>query len=312
MIKKIKIKIKILITILFLLLIYYLYLIINPYIKENFNALQKIFLCNIRSNKYPNPFILCNIPVSRQIPKLEPMDKVACEGFQAEKLDIPIVIICWNNYFFVKNFINQLKKFSNPIILLDNNSSYKPLLDYYIEIKNELKNKIEIRMLEKNYGHNVYIELSNTLPDIYLLSDPDLELNKNIPSNFVNQLLNISNKYKSYKTGSALLLDDKENFIDCPNYTGGKNIEDWESQFWVNKINDDNYELYNASIDTTLCLINKNYINENLNIRVAGNFTAKHLPWYKEYIKNNISKDEIQNWKTNNKSSSILFTCLKI
>jgi hypothetical protein len=233
------------------------------------------------------------------------------EGY-SNKSDIPIVVICWNNYFFVKNFVNQLKKFPNPIILLDNNSSYQPLLDYYIEIKNELQDKIEIRMLEENYGHFVYITLGHTLPDIYVLSDPDLELNENMPIDFVNQLLNISNKYKSYKTGSALLLDDKENFIDCPNYTGGKSIADWESQFWINKINDDNYELYDADIDTTLCLINKNYGNENKVIRVAGDFTARHLPWYKEYIKTNVSHNEIENWKKNNKSSSILFSCLKL
>lgn len=227
-------------------------------------------------------------------------------------VNIPIVVICWNNYFFVKNFVNQLKKFPNTIILLDNNSSYQPLLDYYIKIKNELHDKIEIRMLEENYGHFVYITLAKTLPDIYVLSDPDLELNENMPIDFVNQLLNISNKYKSYKTGCALSLEDKDNFIDCPNYTGGKNIADWESQFWVNKINDDNYELYDADIDTTLCLINKNYSNENKVIRVAGDFKIRHLPWYKEYIKNNISHNEIENWKKNNKSSSILFNCLKI
>jgi hypothetical protein len=225
--------------------------------------------------------------------------------------DIPIVVICWNNFTFIKNFVNQLKRYENPIVLLDNNSTYEPLLNYYKEIKEELKDKIKIELLEKNYGHTVYLELKDKLPNIYILSDPDLQLNENMPANFAEILLNISNQYNAYKVGSSLQIDDHANFIDCPNYTNNKSIYDWESQFWHNKIENDNYELYNADIDTTFCLINNN-CDVNNHIRIAGNFTAKHLPWYKDYIKNNFDKNEIDHWKQNNKSSSILFTCLHL
>jgi hypothetical protein len=227
--------------------------------------------------------------------------------------EIPVVIISWNNYYFVKNFIEQLKKYKNPIIILDNNSNYKPLLYYYKDIKSELGDRIDIRLLDKNYGHKVYKQLKNTLPDIYILSDPDLELNPKMPQNFDKLLLSISKKYKSYKVGAALDLSDKDKFINCPNYTNDKNIYDWESQFWTNKIDDKDYELYYADTDTTFCLVNNKFEkDESKNIRIAGNFIAKHLPWYENYIKNNISSDEIENWKNNNKSSSILFTCLKL
>jgi hypothetical protein len=59
-------------------------------------------------------------------------------------------------------------------------------------------------------------------------------------------------------------------------------ICEWEKQFWENRIEDAEYELYNADIDTTFCLINKNNIlnGNDLKIRVAGDFTAKHIPWY--------------------------------
>ena len=218
--------------------------------------------------------------------------------------NIPIVIIGYNNYFFVKNFVNQLKKYKNPIIILDNNSKYPELLNYYKEIKNELGNKIDIRILNENYGHRVYLKLKNELPDIYILSDPDLELNKNMPENFAEILLNISNKYKYYKVGAALNIDDNDLFVTCENNI---NIYDTEKQYWINKINDE-FELYYANIDTTFCLINNNYYdnNEYSGIRVAGNFTATHLPWYKGYITNNISEEEIDFWKKNNISSSIL------
>jgi hypothetical protein len=224
--------------------------------------------------------------------------------------DIPVVVICWNNLTFIKNFVNQLKKYKNPIILLDNNSTYEPLLNYYNEIKQELKDKITINLLDENYGHTVYLKLKHILPKIFILSDPDLELNINMPENFAEIFLNISNKYKSYKVGSALSIEDHNDFIDCPNYTNNQSIYDWESQFWTKAIQCDNHELYEANIDTTFCLVNNNYYRNN--IRIAGNFTAKHLPWYKDYIKNNFETSEIEHWKKNNKSSSILFTCLQL
>lgn len=48
--------------------------------------------------------------------------------------------------------------------------------------------------------------------------------------------------------------------------------------FWNNKFNYHNIDVYYADIDTTFALCNKKYFNNS--IRVASNFTAKHLPWY--------------------------------
>jgi hypothetical protein len=224
---------------------------------------------------------------------------------------VPIVIISWNNYTFLKNFIDQIKKYANPIIVLDNKSSYPPLLKYYDDIKAELGDKIDIRRLDQNYGHTVYMQIKDTLPSIYILTDPDVELNAKLPTDFTDTLVALSEKYQAYKVGFALDLSDKEKFIKCDNYTQGKSIYDWESQYWNNRITDDKYELYDAAIDTTFCLINNKY-SGGKNIRIAGDFTARHLPWYEGYIKNHIPQDEIDFWKKENKSSSILFNCLKL
>ena len=74
------------------------------------------------------------------------------------------------------------------------------------------------------------------------------------------------------------------------------------------RIENDEYELYDSNLDTTFCLINNKYkgVNKCSGIRVAGNFTAKHLPWYKDYSKNNIPQDETDFYKKNNVSSSII------
>jgi len=225
--------------------------------------------------------------------------------------EIPIVVIAYNNLFFVRNFIEQLKKFKNPIILIDNNSTYPPLLEYYRAIKEELGSKIDIRLLNYNYGSGVYMTLKETLPPIFILSDPDLELNPRMPANFSEIMLDLSNKYGAYKIAAALDISEKDKLLQCNNYAGGKTIYDWETQYWKLRIPDSQYELYKAGHpqDTTFCLINRNFPVEN-KIRVAGDFTAKHLPWYKNFIKDHISEEEQRFWKKNNRCSSILNACI--
>ena len=210
------------------------------------------------------------------------------------KKNMSVLIIGYNQYTYIKNMVLQLEKYTNDIVVIDNNSNFEPLLDYY---NNEYK--YSLLKMDKNYGHKVYEEkfINNIFGNIYILTDPDLEFNKNLPLNFINILINISKKYKAQKVGFAL---DISSLDIRPELTyGNMPLKMWESQFWTNKINNNNYELYNAAIDTTFCLINKNYNIKS--IRVAGNFTCKHLPWhinyhdkllnneYNAYLENNVS-----------------------
>jgi len=89
-------------------------------------------------------------------------------------------------------------------------------------------------------------------------------------------------------------------------YTNNKTIYEHEKTFWEKKI-EDIYELYEADIDTTFCLVNKKG-EYNKKIRIAGNFTAKHLPWYKHNSVYNI----YENYKLCNKTTNISTTSSKI
>ena len=224
---------------------------------------------------------------------------------------LPVVVIAHNNLHFVKNFIEQLKKYPNPIIIMDNKSDYEPLLAYYKEIQYEMGSKLEIRYLNENYGSSVFIRLKDHLPKVYILSDPDLKLNPDMPYNFSEIMYNLSNKYKAFKVGLALNISDKEKFLTCSNYIAGQNIVEWERKYWEERIPDPEYELYRVgkTDNTTFCLINNDYSIHN-EIRIAGNFTAKHLPWYKDYLETHMPSDELKQWKTNNNSSSILISCI--
>jgi len=229
---------------------------------------------------------------------------------QINPTKIPIVIICWNSLTFIQKLVDQLKHFPNPIILLDNKSTYKPLLDYYIEIKKELKDKIKIRMLKQNYGSSVYLKVKS-LPEIFILTDSDIEINENMPHNFAEILLGLSNKHKVYKVGLALELKDKDEFIKCGKE--GNPLYEYQLRYWKDRIASD-YELYDAPVDTTFCLVNSKYKVPGINpimpaIRIAGEFTARHLPWYKDILRT-MSNDEFNAFIQHNKSSTLVRSCI--
>lgn len=216
--------------------------------------------------------------------------------------NIHVFIISFNNLNYLKQIIKSLEKYQlTNIHIVDNNSDYPPLLDY-------LNNSpYEVHRMEKNWGHKVlwishkFDNIISKLP--YIVTDPDIELSNNLPHDFIQILYKILAKYDYVtKVGFALKIND------IPDVTIHSNVNKWESQFWKYKIEDD-LELYKADIDTTFALYRPGFLSDyNFynGIRIAGNFSARHLPWYKnteeqEYYEktslNNIS--HTNKWKKN-------------
>lgn len=196
-------------------------------------------------------------------------------------LDIPIIIICFNNYKYVENTVLQIlkinKEYYDNIRILDNCSTDPDTIQYLKEtdvivIYNTSNNGPRIDTL-------CNIHIYDTLPDKYILTDPDLQFNESIPKNFVEILSNLSDIYSTDRIGFALDISDFDQMYQSI-YYNQHTIYEWESYFWKNRINNSDYELYNAEIDTTFCLINKKFDN-GFHVRVAGTFTAKHIPWYR-------------------------------
>lgn len=210
---------------------------------------------------------------------------------------IPLVIIAYNNPFFVRRFVEQAQRLPNPLIILDNDSSYPPLLRYY----DTLKDRVTVVRMPHNHGHRVH-EVCDFLPRRYLLSDPDLDLNRDMPANVAEHLLRISERHGAGKTGLALDISDHRDFVK-----GGYGdlVFSIESQYRARPIQDATYELYDAPVDTTFCLVNKDHPQDR-QVRVAREFTARHLPWYEGYMRANVPTAELEAWKSRNVSSSIL------
>jgi hypothetical protein len=190
------------------------------------------------------------------------------------KENIPVIIINFNQLFFLKQNIEQLKKndFKN-IVIIDNNSSYPQLVDYYNTLKG-----VEIIRLNENLGHLVLYKKKELFERFcngyYFLTDADIVLNYRMPKNFRDQMLKILLK-NPFITKVGVALD----ISDIPNeYPLKKKVLKWESRFWQKEI-DTNCFL--SETDTTFALYRpkfkyNKFVDFYKSVRLAGDFTAKH------------------------------------
>ena len=194
---------------------------------------------------------------------------------------IPIFIISFNRLSYLKQMVTWLEKFGlTNIHIVDNASTYPPLIKY-LE-----KSVYTIHRLNKNYGHMV-VWKSKLFDDIinhqvYVVTDPDIAPNPNLPPDFLSRMYHILKEYCGItKVGFALQIDDLPK--DAP-FT--QNIQAWEKQFWERPLRNQK-DMYFANIDTTFALYRagKGWFLKHTfyrGIRLAGDYTARHIPWYKK------------------------------
>jgi len=127
---------------------------------------------------------------------------------------IPIIIITYNNYKYVENTIKQLikinKDYENNIQILNNCSTCSDTIAYLKSLK--------YKIIENTGNHGPRVNKTDNrhiydiLPDKYILTDPDLEFNENMPSNYIEHLSKISDELNIFKLGLALDITDSDKF----------------------------------------------------------------------------------------------------
>ncbi|MGM0932660.1 MAG: glycosyltransferase family 2 protein [Bacteroidota bacterium] len=213
---------------------------------------------------------------------------------------IPIIIISFNQLFYLKQLVGFLQKHNyNNIIIIDNNSTYKPLLNYFESIGSS----VTLHKLKENHGHLVFWEKKELFEKYskgyYIVTDADIVPEPNCPSDFVSYFKKILNRNpKITKVGFSLKIDD----IPETNPNKEKVIK-WESRFWNNKDKEGNYK---ADIDTTLALYRPGYSYKEQDfykaIRTKKPYLAKHGGWYLDI--NNLTEEQRFYYSTCNQSSS--------
>lgn len=192
--------------------------------------------------------------------------------------DIPIILNNFNRLSTTKKLADDLSKLGyTNIHILDNNSTYSPLLDWYEHCP------YKVELLGKNYGQlAVYnSDYINKFTGWVAYSDSDIELNPNTPRGFVEKMQDTAENYNAPKVGLALRIDD------LPTTRYGLYVKSEEQKFWLYSVE---HQIYKAWVDTTFSIIRVGQPFTYEALRVGGDFTAKHIPWYLNY--DNLSEEE--------------------
>ncbi len=194
---------------------------------------------------------------------------------------MPVFIICRDRVEPLKKLVAWIEEEGlKNIIFIDNDSTYKPLLDYLNSTP------YKVIWLRKNIGHSSpwseYIVNTYAQDQPYIVSDPDV-----IPAEkshgAIKHFIDLLNKYPKYvKVGFGLKIDDLPDHYELKDA-----VIAWESQFWEDKLSKD---VYKAELDTTFALYRQN-TPQTLGpaLRTGGKFVARHEPWY--INSKNISKE---------------------
>ncbi|MBN8706824.1 MAG: glycosyltransferase family 2 protein [Bacteroidetes bacterium] len=228
---------------------------------------------------------------------------------------VPVIIICYNNIRYVSNIVQFLNKRKFTPIIIDNASTNI----HTLKILNEMGSSGKAIIIKStyNFGHMVGFrpEIYPLWPEHFAYTDPDLELNPILPDNFIEILISLTEEFKVFKAGFALTLDPPGQIGNLVTHKIGRtpfpftksySIREWEEQFWSQQVKHDALEIYGAPIDTTFAVYNKSQYRFNFvsAVRVAGSFSAVHLPWFPAL--DIMSHQERDAYFTNNVSASWL------
>lgn len=214
---------------------------------------------------------------------------------------IPVIINNFNRFEYLSLLITWLEKAGyKNIYIIDNNSTYPPLLDYYSKLP------YTIFKLDKNKGHFALWEtiiFSRFSGDYYVYTDPDiLPINK-CPDEVLLHFKELLDKYPAYKkAGFGLIIDDLPN-----HYSLKYDVINWEQKFWIKEIEKD---VFDSLIDTTFALYRPGAKGggDSPAIRTGGNFIARHLPWYENL---SILSEETKYYLNSINSSSSWYSTAK-
>ena len=232
-------------------------------------------------------------PIRRAIKRIEARSQMAVSIAQNRLFGIattdykrvPIIINNFNRLSYLERLIAslELRGYTN-IYIIDNCSSYPPLLEYYRQTS------YKVFRLKRNIGYRALWEsgiYNRFKHSFYVYTDVDMEIDPMCPDNFMERFIDIMSRYPlCQKVGFGIRID---NLPEC--YSNKGQVIKWESQFWQDEVE---VGLYRAQIDTTFALyrpfcrgVASAY---HQTFRTGFPYVIRHLPWYVDSA--NLSDEE--------------------
>ncbi len=186
---------------------------------------------------------------------------------------VPVFINVRDRLKCLQTLISWLENAGHKnIILLDNASSYPPLVAYLASSPHR------VIPLGANLGHTALWQIPEAKGIIdgnwYVYTDPDVIPDEKCPKDLAGYLYNVLLNHPSYvKAGPGLRIDDLPD-----HYHLKEKVIEWEKNFYKNEITAD---LFSADIDTTFALYRPGVqYCYGPAIRTGGEYQARHMPWY--------------------------------
>lgn len=192
----------------------------------------------------------------------------------------PIIINNFNRLEYLQQQIEWLLRAGQTNLhIIDNASTYEPLLKYYKKVP------ATIYMLDKNVGHESFwrTHLHQRFGKYYhVYTDPDVLPDENTPTDFMYYFKSLLDKYPTIKkVGFGLRINDLPD-----HYPKKMEVINWESKMYQHEIEP---ALYKSKIDTTFALYRPNAFSQcwENTLRTGDPYTLRHMPWYEDPSKLN-------------------------
>ena len=186
---------------------------------------------------------------------------------------IPIIINNRDRLHPLRQLIGWLERAGHRnIVIVDNDSTYPPLLAYYRRCP------YKVIRLGENVGHlaawtcGIIEQLASD--QYFVVTDPDIVPVHYCPTDALSHFRNALDRYPDCsKVGFGLKIDDLP-----AHYQFAAEVEAWESQFWTKTVEPG---LYESHIDTTFALYRPNSPHQTSGgLRTGEPYVARHTPWY--------------------------------
>ncbi len=196
-----------------------------------------------------------------------------------DKDSIPVLINNFNRLEFLKSQIDWLNSLGNKvsIIIVDNNSDYPPLLDFYKNIQGK---NVQVVYLKFNTWRLGLVYLAKKLKGFekIIITDPDLMPYPDTPKDLISHLAELLDKYPGFNhVGTSLGINDLPE-----NGELNEKIIQFESRYWSPIAEELNDEVFVAKIDTTFAIYRNtsDVISTSPALRTKPPYILKHLDWY--------------------------------
>ena len=213
-------------------------------------------------------------------PVLDGLEEAALPAIPAlslsETFNLPIFINCRDRLGCLQQLVDWLLAAGyRRIFLLDNASTYPPLLAYYEDIIQD--GRVTVVHFSRNFGHRA-IWLTRLLERLdittpYVYTDPDVLPVEDCPKGIVARLYQILRRYPFLaKVGAGLKTDD------LPPTRVSVQIAQGQAAYRQVPVEE---ELYYAACDTTFALYAPiRHYTFSPAMRTGGRLLLRHLPWY--------------------------------